>query len=101
MAGEAVDEGESHARGQGLGHENQVDPHPAMLVKVARPVIPPRVEPILVVLETKRIDQPEGLHLLQRLAFRRTHVGGPHEGGRVPHVPILRGHVEVPAHQRR
>ena len=84
----------------GSEHEEQVDPHPEVLVEHARPVVPPRVPPGLELASAIRVGETkvhEGPS--PRLVPARETRVLPWAAAGVPHVDGRRGHVEVPTDQ--
>ena len=75
---------------------------PAALVEVAGAVVPPRVAPRSASpYGAEDVDEAPALELGQRLALGRAHVRGADELGRVVHVAVVGGDVEVAAHDDR
>ena len=101
LAGEAVDEGPRDAVGQHLGGQDEVDAQAPALVEVAGPVVPPRVEAVLVVALAEDVDQAPLLQGRHRLPLGRADVGAAVELGGVPDVAVVGGDVEVAADDQR
>src|SRR5919206_218270 len=98
LPGEAIDEHEAGPLGERLGGEDEVDAQAAALVEVAGPVIPPGVDPGLGTALAEDVHQAPPFEGGHRFPFGRAHVGAAVELGRIPGVDVLRGDVEVPAH---
>ncbi len=101
LAGQAVDPGGLGARGRAGAGEDQVDPHPEVLVEHAGPVVPVAEHSVVGPAAAHDIGQAERFERGQRIAFGGGHVGVALERRPVVYVGVGGGDVDVAAQHRR
>lgn len=97
----AIDFRPDNALFQRLRHEQVIDAHAEVFMKIARAVVPPRVPPGFRVMQSVRVDEPRARQPRKRLPLALRHMRPAMTGDGVPHIDIVGRHIKVTADDGR
>lgn len=94
----SVDDNESCLIGDGSSRHQQINPHALLLVESTTAIVPPRIEPVVIMVFAKDVHEAPLFERREAVTFCLAHVGLSLELGRVPDITIIRSDVVVAAH---